>query len=340
MPCFFSYFKKLFSYEIFFIMGWMLGGGNMLAIIIGLVIGIGLPIQTSINSRLKRSVGSPFVASLISFTVGTIFLAIITLFKDKSLFFSTQLLSQQPLWLWLGGILGVIYLTSNILLFPKLGSVQTVIMPILGQIIMGLLIDNFGLFKSLTKPLTITRIVGAILVLIGVIGAVSINEIIDKRHNKILNETQKQSNLWPWRLIGILMGMISASQTAINGHLGIVLQSTVKAAFVSFFVGTIALIIIVTMLHPHLQLQKLDGKNPWWIWLGGFIGALFVLGNVYLVPIIGTGLAVVIVLVGLIIGSLLIDQFGLFESKKNSITFAQIISLLIMIFGVIIIRVI
>ena len=57
MPCFFSYFKKLFSYEIFFIMGWMLGGGNMLAIIIGLVIGIGLPIQTSINSRLKRSVG-------------------------------------------------------------------------------------------------------------------------------------------------------------------------------------------------------------------------------------------------------------------------------------------
>ncbi|WP_268869681.1 DMT family transporter [Paucilactobacillus suebicus] len=45
----------------------------MLAIIIGLSIGFGLPIQTSINSRLRKSVGSPFVASMTSFTVGTIF---------------------------------------------------------------------------------------------------------------------------------------------------------------------------------------------------------------------------------------------------------------------------
>jgi len=311
----------------------------MLAIIIGLVIGIGLPIQTSINSRLKRSVGSPFIASLISFTLGTVFLAIITLIKDKSLLISTNLIIQQPLWLWLGGILGVIYLTSNILLFPKLGSVQTVIMPILGQIMMGLLIDNFGLFKSMTKPLTLTRILGANLVLLGVIGAVSINEIIAKRHDKILDRVPTASNLWSWRLMGVLTGMFSASQTAINGHLGVVLDSTVKAAFISFLVGTIVLIIIVGILHPKLQLQKSVNNNPWWIWLGGFIGALFVLGNVYLVPIIGTGLAVVIVLVGLIIGSLLIDQLGLFESQRNPITLAQIVSLLVMILGVVIIRV-
>lgn len=313
----------------------------MLAIIIGLIIGIGLPIQTSINSRLKLSVGSPFLASLISFTFGTIFLAIITLVKDKSLFFSTNLLKTQPIWLWLGGIFGVIYLTANILLFPKLGSVQTAIMPILGQIIMGLMIDNFGLFKSLVKPLTFTRVIGAVLVVIGVIGAVSINEIIQKHHDKILRKAtaKPQRDLTIWRLAGVLVGMLSASQTAINGHLGLVLKSSVKAAFISFFVGELLLIIIVTILHPQFQLKKVHGQNPWWMWLGGIIGALFVLGNVYLVPIIGTGLAVVIVLVGLVTGSLLIDQFGLLESQKNPISFAQIMSLLVMIFGVIIIRV-
>lgn len=313
----------------------------MLAIIIGLIIGIGLPMQTSINSRLKLAVGSPFLASLISFTFGTIFLAVITLITNKTLFFSTNLLKTQPIWLWLGGIFGVIYLTANILLFPKLGSVQTAIMPILGQIIMGLMIDNFGLFKSLVKPLSLTRITGAILVVIGVVGAVSINEIIQKHHDKILNsaKTKPQTGLVLWRLIGVLVGMLSASQTAINGHLGLVLKSSVKAAFVSFFVGEVLLIIIVTILHPKFQLQKINGKNPWWMWLGGIIGALFVLGNVYLVPLIGTGLAVVIVLVGLVTGSLLIDQFGLLASQKNPISFAQIMSLLIMIFGVIIIRV-
>lgn len=307
----------------------------MLTMLIGLIIGIGLPMQTSINSRLKVSVGSPFVASLISFSLGTLFLALITLLIDKSLLFPFNLFGKEPFWLWIGGLLGVIYLTSNILLFPKLGSVQTVIMPILGQIIMGLIIDNFGLFGSLVQPLNWSRIVGAILVVIGVIGAVSINQIIVYRHKKFLPE--KANNLWFYRLIGIVMGMFSATQTAINGHLGIVLNSSVKAAFVSFFVGTISLIIIVTIIHPNLSFQK-NKDTPWWIWLGGFIGALFVLGNVYLVPKIGTGLAVVIVLVGLIVGSLLIDQFGWFNSTKNPVTFAQIMSLLIMIFGVIIIR--
>ena len=307
----------------------------MLTMLIGLIIGIGLPMQTSINSRLKVSVGSPFVASLISFSLGTLFLTLITLLIDKSLLFPFNLFGKEPFWLWIGGLLGVIYLTSNILLFPKLGSVQTVIMPILGQIIMGLIIDNFGLFGSLVQPLNWSRIVGAILVVIGVIGAVSINQIIVYRHKKFLPE--KANNLWFYRLIGIVMGMFSATQTAINGHLGIVLNSSVKAAFVSFFVGTISLIIIVTIIHPNLSFQK-NKDTPWWIWLGGFIGALFVLGNVYLVPKIGTGLAVVIVLVGLIVGSLLIDQFGWFNSTKNPITFAQIMSLLIMIFGVIIIR--
>lgn len=302
---------------------------------IGLIIGVGLPIQTSINSRLKISLGSPFLASLTSFTIGTIFLAIMTLVIDHSLFFSIELFTKQPIWLWIGGIFGVTYLTANILLFPKLGSVQTVIMPVLGQIIMGLLIDNFGLFYSLKTPLTWVRVVGAILVILGVVGAVSINEIISKRHHKMDNEG---SGLFIWRTFGIIAGMLAASQSAINGHLGGVLHSSVKAAFFSFFVGTVCLLLIIVIVRPKLQLIKVEGRNPWWMWLGGIIGGLYILGNVYLVPIVGTGLSVVIILLGLMIGSLMIDQFGILESKRNPITVAQILSLLVMIGGVIIIR--
>ncbi|MDN6126400.1 MAG: DMT family transporter, partial [Lactiplantibacillus plantarum] len=64
---------------------------SMLAILVGLAIGIGLPMQTSINSRLRNSVGSPFGASLISFAVGTLFLAIMTLIDVHTLGFSTTL---------------------------------------------------------------------------------------------------------------------------------------------------------------------------------------------------------------------------------------------------------
>ena len=74
------------------------------------------------------------------------------------------------------------------------------------------------------------------------------------------------------------------------------------------------------------------------MWIGGIIGGLFVFGNTYLVPILGTGLAVVIILVGQMAGSLLVDQFGLLESNKNPITPIQVIGILIMIAGVSLIR--
>lgn len=310
----------------------------MLAILIGIIIGIGLPMQTSINTRLKQTLGSPFLASLTSFSIGTIFLAIITLIISHSLFFSPQIFAEQPVWLWIGGFLGVIYLTSNILLFPKLGSVQTVIFPILGQIIMGLIIDSFGLFHSLFKPMNLTRFFGAILVILGVVCTVAMSNIIRKLHGQV-SDAPKTKGIFFWRLLGIVAGMLGACQTAINGHLGVILKSSVKAAFISFLVGTIALILVNIILRPKLQfMTPTNGKNPWWMWLGGLIGAIFVFGNAFLVPIIGTGLAVVIILVGQMTGSLLVDEFGLLDSKKNPISLIQIVGIIIMISGVALIR--
>ncbi|WP_233449205.1 DMT family transporter [Levilactobacillus suantsaii] len=309
----------------------------MFAIVMGVVIGLILPLQTSINSRLRQSVGSPFMASLISFTVGSGFLAVITLLIDHRLFFTPHLFSQQPAWLWLGGVFGVVYLTGNILLFPKLGSVQTVILPMFGQILMGLLIDNFGWFHAKVSPFTTVRGGGALLVLLGVIVTVALSDWLLKRRAALdaAPTTTASASLWLWRLLGIGAGMLGAAQSAINGHLGLVLRSSLDAAFISFFVGALTLLVINLLLRSSRQLtQPTDRPNPWWMWVGGVIGALFVLGNVYLVPILGTGLTVVIVLVGLMGGSLLIDNFGWLESQRNPVTLVQIVGLLIMVGGV------
>ncbi|WP_243681150.1 DMT family transporter [Lacticaseibacillus manihotivorans] len=141
----------------------------MVSILIGLAIGFGLPIQTSINSRLKDAFGSPFWSSLISFAIGTVGLAGVVLVQGERLIPTLATISSLPWWLWLGGIFGVIYLTSNILLFPQLGAVQTVIFPVLGQILMGLLIDNGGWFDTARNPLTTMRVIGALLVIAGVL---------------------------------------------------------------------------------------------------------------------------------------------------------------------------
>lgn len=316
----------------------------MLAILIGLVIGIGLPMQTSINSRLRAALGSPFLASLVSFGIGTIFLAVMTLLDHRSLLIGGAFISNKPFWLWLGGLLGVIYLTGNIILFPKLGSVQTVIFPVLGQILAGIMIDDLGLFYSPVSRLTVVRGLGALLVLTGVTVTVAGNSWVERITGQagletVEEESPQSAHLMLWRLFGVLAGMLSATQTAVNGHLGEVLGSKIQAAYVSFLVGTITLIIIVLVVRPQLRFQRVNGHTPWWMWIGGLLGALFVLGNVYLVPIIGTGFAVIIVLIGLMIGSLLIDQFGWLSSDKNPVTLLQVGGLLIMIIGVMIIRI-
>ena len=138
-------------------------------IILGFLAGVGLPIQTSVNTRLRKKVGSPFNAALVSFLVGLLFLSALLLVTGQGLHIPFAQLLNEPAWIWIGGICGVVFLTGNILLFPKLGGVQTVVLPVLGQILMGLTIDNFGLFYSQQTSFTAFRIADAVLVLLGVV---------------------------------------------------------------------------------------------------------------------------------------------------------------------------
>ena len=105
-----------------------------LPIILGFLAGVGLPIQTSVNTRLRKKVGSPFNAALVSFLVGLLFLSALLLVTGQGLHIPFAQLLDEPAWIWIGGICGVVFLTGNILLFLKLGGVQTVVLPVLGQI--------------------------------------------------------------------------------------------------------------------------------------------------------------------------------------------------------------
>lgn len=121
----------------------------LLFYIIGVLVGMLIPIQTSVNSRLSLYTKSPFYTSFISFSVGTICLIVLNIFINPDVF-SLHFFSNQTFnYTWfVGGLLGVGYLTGNLLLLPKLGATLTVIATVAGQIIMGVIIDTFGLFGA------------------------------------------------------------------------------------------------------------------------------------------------------------------------------------------------
>lgn len=305
-----------------------------MSIILGFLAGVGLPIQTSVNTRLRKKVGSPYNASLVSFVVALLFLSALLLITGQGLHIPLAQLLNEPAWIWIGGICGLVFLTGNILLFSKLGGAQTVVLPVLGQILMGLIIDNFGLFYSQKTPLSVFRIAGAVMVILGVI-LVSM-----AKENKTASEKLQKSEsttLWIWRAFGIFAGMLSATQIAVNGYLGKVVGSPIKASAISFTVGIIFLAIICIVLHfkngKSESFKNESAKNPWWMWIGGILGGLYILANVYLSRIVGTGMTVIILLIGSTTGGILVDHFGMFESPKKPINAQKILGVLIMILG-------
>ncbi|MCK1977177.1 DMT family transporter [Jeotgalicoccus huakuii] len=306
--------------------------------ILGIVIGSGMSFQSAVNSQLRNYVFSPYIASMLSFLVGTILLALVVLSQGLPLFPTFEIITNHPWWIWLGGLCGVIALTGNIIIFPKIGSIETAVMPIIGMIITSMLIDHFGWFESTILPFSLNRFVGVIFILVGVVFAVVLRDTLMNR--KLTKDTNSNINKNPWRAVGLFGGAMLAVQAAVNGQLGVAVNSPLTGAFLSFLVGTIILFLLVIFIDKNLKpvSRPFTEKAPIWVWLGGVFGACYVSINILLVGIIGTGPTVVLVLFGQITGSILVQQFGLFRSVKTPTAPIQVLGLIVMLVGVVLIN--
>ncbi|WP_427871326.1 DMT family transporter [Listeria aquatica] len=140
----------------------------LLFMLMGFIAGMLSPIQTSINGKLRMAVGSPFLASFISFLVGTILLFLICLLIEKRVTFKVRGVGKIPFWVFTG-IMGVVFVTSNILLLPLLGSAMTVVLAICGQMVIALIIDHFGFFGVIKHPINRYRIIGVLAMIAGIL---------------------------------------------------------------------------------------------------------------------------------------------------------------------------
>ncbi len=134
-----------------------------------LFIGAILPVQAVLNTKLGKQTGGPLISSLLSFLVGLICLFIINLFANYSAFTNMKLLSVSPWYVWMGGLLGAIYVSCVIFVNQQQGVALTFALVVAGQIFISLLIDHFGLFGSIVRPLSIPKIIGALLIVAGLV---------------------------------------------------------------------------------------------------------------------------------------------------------------------------
>lgn len=132
------------------------------------VAGIGLSVQVICNAGLRKYVGNPVWAAALSFVVGLI---VVTgyLVVSRAGMPNLSNTAAMPKWFWIGGALGAFYVLTAILVGPKLGSALMLSVVVSAQLITTLFLDHFGVGGMYQTPATPLRIVGVVVVILGVI---------------------------------------------------------------------------------------------------------------------------------------------------------------------------
>ncbi|GGB60205.1 hypothetical protein GCM10011505_46170 [Tistrella bauzanensis] len=140
----------------------------LLLILAAIAVGAVVPFQAGANAALGRALGHPLWGTLVSLCVSfACILPIMALAKVGAPTLSN--LAQAPRWIWIGGIVGVAYITGALMLAPKLGAAGFIMAVIAGQMLASIIIDQWGLVGLPRKPVSLFRLAGVGLIFLGLI---------------------------------------------------------------------------------------------------------------------------------------------------------------------------
>ncbi len=135
---------------------------------VGFAAGVAVSAQFGVNTQLRGVVGGTVTAAAISFVVGTAALALAAALVDRRLPDAAAVVAAPP-WVWVGGLLGAFYVLASIVLTPRLGAATTVGLVLAGQMVSSIAIDHFGLLRLEAQEAILPRLLGALLILVGVV---------------------------------------------------------------------------------------------------------------------------------------------------------------------------
>ena len=297
---------------------------NLLAVIAALIAGILVALQARINGELGLALGDGVGAALYSFTSGWILIALVTLFSKtgragvRRIIYLLQT-KQLPLWMIFGGAFGGFLVLTQGLAAGTLGIALFTVAVVAGQGISGILIDSRGWLGVEKRKLNMARILGALIVLLGV-AMVSENPSLDTLSLLVLP---------------FLAGLGLGYQQAANGKIRISAESAVAATFLNFAMGSGVLFIAKLVSLPLVGFPTAI-PTDWWLYVGGFAGVVFIAIQVMVVGKIGVlGLGVLLG-TGQLLGSLMIDLA--FPLPGQVITLVHVVGVLVTLAGALLVN--
>jgi transporter family-2 protein len=138
-------------------------------------------------------------------------------------------------------------------------------------------------------------------------------------------------------LLAITVGALLPIQVAMNIKLRESFRDPVLTALPNFMIGTLLLLGYVLLMRSRLPSAATLAQVPAWAWLGGAIGACYVIGSLYLGPKIGATLLLALILAGQVSMSLCVDHLGLLGFPHHPFNPARLAGALLLVTGVLLI---
>lgn len=139
-----------------------------LYLLMALLAGVATAYQPGLNARFASHTPSRLYGALLNFVVGALAMSLITLLARAPAPTSAGL-SAAPWWSYLGGTLGAFFVTTAVMLVPKMGNASYLAAMIAGQLMASVVIDHFGHMGLDQHPFTWGKAVGIALMLAGVL---------------------------------------------------------------------------------------------------------------------------------------------------------------------------
>jgi transporter family-2 protein len=295
-----------------------------LAIPLLLFIGALLAVQAAANVQLSSATGSPVGASTLQLGIGAGILLLAAAVAGSLGAFGE--LGDAPAWHLVGGLASALYITSGILLFPRLGALLTVGLWITGQMLASLALDGFGWLGVERDPLGAPELAGAAAVLTGA-------ALIVRTQPEVVRALRDRA---PWLALGLVAGAALPAQGAVNAQLRADLDAPMAAALLSFLVATTGMLVLLAAGAARPRLEPLR-EVPWWGWLGGLVGASYVTSVFLLIPEIGAAPTIALTVAGQQAASVLVDRYGLLRLPARPVTRARLAGVGLLLAGVLLI---
>jgi bacterial/archaeal transporter family-2 protein len=133
-------------------------------------------------------------------------------------------------------------------------------------------------------------------------------------------------------------GISVAVQQVLNGGLRASLNSPAWAGFFSYLGGLLTMIVVLVAFREQMPSWKLVSETPWWAWVGGILGGVFILLVILLLPSLGAATLLALVVAGQMSAAVVMDHFGAFGLTQHSVSISRLLGVALIISGVVLIK--